>query len=349
MGSVECPICGILFPRSVISAHADRCLDETDVDDDECVSDVSLSSDSKRLRVEQVTDETSSPVSARCISPTLCDLTHPPLNNKGTTVSVAPSTNCDNLRCSSARSLPLAKLCPSPNKSENPKRSSISANANQTLKRSTSTKSTKLPDFFAGCHKSFQAKSDGSSMPAALESSLESNIQHVKSFEECLQTKDAGGVADTLLHSASIMKEPKSAVAAVSHKSAVKSSAQSSTMSTYVPLAERMRPMALADFVGQGHVVGSQRPLRSLLESTSVVSMILWGPPGCGKVTVSFDVCIYLIFTHHLCGQSETEKSHVISVLQVAVLFFILFFLVTCLLCCMICTELCHVMLLNVC
>jgi len=165
-------------------------------------------------------------------------------------------------------------------------------------------------------------------MPAALESSLESNIQHVKSFEECLQTKDAGGVADTLLCSASIMKEPKSAVAAVSHKSAVKSSAQSSTMSTYVPLAERMRPMVLADFVGQGHVVGSQRPLRSLLESTSVVSMILWGPPGCGKVTVSFDVCIYLIFTHHLCGQSETEKSH--CDLSLASCSFVLYLVLSC-------------------
>lgn len=53
---------------------------------------------------------------------------------------------------------------------------------------------------------------------------------------------------------------------------------------TVIPLAERMRPGSLDDFVGQKEVVGSSTLLRRLLESDNFPSMILWGPPGCGKV-----------------------------------------------------------------
>jgi hypothetical protein len=52
----------------------------------------------------------------------------------------------------------------------------------------------------------------------------------------------------------------------------------------FVPLAERMRPCSLHDYVGQSKVVGKNSLLRSLLEANEVPSMILWGPPGCGKV-----------------------------------------------------------------
>ena len=52
----------------------------------------------------------------------------------------------------------------------------------------------------------------------------------------------------------------------------------------FTPLAERMRPCGLQDYVGQTKVVGNNSLLRSLLETNEVPSMILWGPPGCGKV-----------------------------------------------------------------
>lgn len=52
------------------------------------------------------------------------------------------------------------------------------------------------------------------------------------------------------------------------------------------PLAERLRPDILGDYVGQERVLGAQTLLRSLLESHEVPSLILWGPPGCGKVSV---------------------------------------------------------------
>lgn len=53
------------------------------------------------------------------------------------------------------------------------------------------------------------------------------------------------------------------------------------------PLAERMRPKTLDDIVGQDHLVGPGTPLRSLIESDRLPSIILWGPPGCGKTTLA--------------------------------------------------------------
>ena len=49
------------------------------------------------------------------------------------------------------------------------------------------------------------------------------------------------------------------------------------------PLAARMRPRSLEEFVGQGEIVGEGRALRRAIESDRVPSMILWGPPGNGK------------------------------------------------------------------
>ena len=53
------------------------------------------------------------------------------------------------------------------------------------------------------------------------------------------------------------------------------------------PLAARMRPRALAEFVGQQHIVGEGRALRRAIETDAVPSLILWGPPGTGKTTLA--------------------------------------------------------------
>lgn len=59
------------------------------------------------------------------------------------------------------------------------------------------------------------------------------------------------------------------------------------------PLAERMRPRSLDEIVGQQRVVGPGKALRRALEAGKVHSMVLWGPPGCGKTTLALLVARY--------------------------------------------------------
>src|SRR3989338_9235526 len=66
---------------------------------------------------------------------------------------------------------------------------------------------------------------------------------------------------------------------------------------TFEPLAVRMRPRTLDEFVGQDEVLGKEKLLRRLIESDKIASLILYGPPGCGKT------CLALIV-------SERTKSH---------------------------------------
>lgn len=55
----------------------------------------------------------------------------------------------------------------------------------------------------------------------------------------------------------------------------------------YQPLASRMRPKQLDEYIGQSHLLGKGKPLREAIESSQLHSMILWGPPGVGKTTIA--------------------------------------------------------------
>jgi putative ATPase len=57
--------------------------------------------------------------------------------------------------------------------------------------------------------------------------------------------------------------------------------------SAHQPLAERMRPRILDEFIGQEKLLGPGKPLRVQIESDKLGSMLLWGPPGCGKTTLA--------------------------------------------------------------
>ncbi len=56
---------------------------------------------------------------------------------------------------------------------------------------------------------------------------------------------------------------------------------------TNEPLASRMRPRDLSEFVGQSHLIGENKILRKMIESDNISSMIFWGPPGVGKTTLA--------------------------------------------------------------
>jgi putative ATPase len=72
------------------------------------------------------------------------------------------------------------------------------------------------------------------------------------------------------------------------------------------PLAERMRPGSLEEFVGQEHLLGKGRLIRRAIEADRIFSMILWGPPGCGKTTLA----------RLVAGQTRSHFVHFSAVLS---------------------------------
>jgi putative ATPase len=71
------------------------------------------------------------------------------------------------------------------------------------------------------------------------------------------------------------------------------------------PLAERMRPVKLHEFIGQEHLVGKGTLLQRAMENDQVFSMIFWGPPGCGKTTLA----------RMIAGQTKSYFIHFSAVL----------------------------------
>ena len=65
------------------------------------------------------------------------------------------------------------------------------------------------------------------------------------------------------------------------------SAAAASRLKAQAPLAARLRPRSLDEIVGQQHLVGPGRPLRTLVEQDKLTSAIFWGPPGTGKTTLA--------------------------------------------------------------
>jgi putative ATPase len=79
------------------------------------------------------------------------------------------------------------------------------------------------------------------------------------------------------------------------------------------PLADRMRPKTLDEFVGQEHLLGKGKLLRELIEKDNIASMILWGPPGVGKTTLAMIIANmtnskFVTFSAVLSGIKEIKE-----------------------------------------
>ncbi|MEI6499214.1 MAG: replication-associated recombination protein A [bacterium] len=79
------------------------------------------------------------------------------------------------------------------------------------------------------------------------------------------------------------------------------------------PLAEKLRPNSLDDFIGQEHIVGKNKILRRIIESDRIIPMIFWGPPGCGKTTLAKIIAQktssnFVFFSAVAAGVGEARK-----------------------------------------
>src|SRR6202522_1858751 len=79
------------------------------------------------------------------------------------------------------------------------------------------------------------------------------------------------------------------------------------------PLAERMRPRTLEEYVGQEHLLGEGKPLRLAIEGDDATSMIFWGPPGTGETTLAKIIALrtqasFIEFSAVLSGIKEIKN-----------------------------------------
>lgn len=84
------------------------------------------------------------------------------------------------------------------------------------------------------------------------------------------------------------------------------------------PLAERVRPRSLDEFVGQEHLLGKGGPLRTLIDQGRVPTMLLWGPPGTGKTTLARIIAGHTDTTFHQLNAVSSGVKEVRSIIEYA-------------------------------
>ena len=77
------------------------------------------------------------------------------------------------------------------------------------------------------------------------------------------------------------------------------------------PLASRLRPTKIEDFLGQVHILDPSKPFRRSLEQNHISSTIFWGPPGCGKTTLAVLTNIAIKYAQLSVVQERTVLKNV--------------------------------------
>ena len=86
---------------------------------------------------------------------------------------------------------------------------------------------------------------------------------------------------------------------------------ESNSTSATLPLASRMRPRDLDEFVGQQELLGPGTPVRQAIEEGKLGSVILWAPPGCGKTTLAH------IVASHMDAHYEAQSAVTVGVADI--------------------------------
>lgn len=84
------------------------------------------------------------------------------------------------------------------------------------------------------------------------------------------------------------------------------------------PLASLLRPERLDDLVGQSHLIGEGKPIRKFIEAGRMPSILLWGPPGCGKTSLARVIANSLDAEFHHLSAVLAKKEDVIKVIAKA-------------------------------
>lgn len=82
------------------------------------------------------------------------------------------------------------------------------------------------------------------------------------------------------------------------------------------PLADLLRPTSLDSYIGQTHLLGPGAPLRRVIETKSIHSMIFWGPPGCGKTTLAKIIANAIQADFHYLSAVSAKKDDIKKILE---------------------------------